>query len=73
LKGDVKMSDAGKTPLYKIGDQVRLTFGGRLVGRVMEVQTVPPGGYGNILYHLYIPMDPEPLTPVVRESEIEKA
>jgi hypothetical protein len=73
LKGDVKMSDAGKTPLYKIGDQVRLTFGGRMVGRVMEVQPVPPGGTGNILYRIYIPMDPEPLIPLVRENEIEKA
>jgi hypothetical protein len=44
-----------------------------MVGRVMEVKTVPPGGNGYILYRICTPMDPEPFIPSVREKEIEKA
>jgi hypothetical protein len=73
LKGDVERPDTEKTPLYKIGDKVRLAFGERLAGRVMEVHAVPPGGSGRIRYRLYVPMDPEPLMLEVRESDIEKA
>jgi hypothetical protein len=65
------MSDV-KKPRYQIGDEVRLAFGSRLVGRVMEVLNAP-GGSGRVLYTLYVPMDPEPLIWPVREEEIEKA
>jgi hypothetical protein len=62
------MPDTKTQPRYKIGDKVRLTFGTRLVGTVMEVR-----GIRRIFYRLYVPMDPEPLIFEVREDEIEKA
>lgn len=65
------MPELVKQPRYKVGDQVRLTFLERWVGRVMEAQ----GSYspdGHVLYTVYVPMDPEPLTLLLREEEVEK-
>jgi hypothetical protein len=65
------MPDLKKHPLYKVGDQVRLTFGTRLVGRVMEARgTYSPSGH--VLYRVHIPMSPEPLILEVREDAVEK-
>ena len=65
------MPDLKKQPRFKVGDQVRLTFGTRLVGTVMEARgTYLPSGH--ILYRVYVPMEPEPLVLEVREDEVEK-
>jgi hypothetical protein len=66
------MPEIEKQPRYQVGDKVRIIGPGRLTGSVMRVQgTHSPDGH--ILYTVYVPMDPEPLTWLVREEEIEPA
>lgn len=65
------MLELVKVPRYKVGDKVRVVFGARLVGIVTEARgTYSPTA--NVLYHVRVPMDPEPLLLLMREDEIEK-
>jgi hypothetical protein len=66
------MADLPNPPRYKVGDQVRLPWGARLEGKVMEV-TPALAPHAHTLYSVYVPMDPEPLIFLVRENEIEAA
>jgi hypothetical protein len=65
------MADFENTPRFKPGDRVRALFGGRLVGWVKRV-TPARTPTAHTLYTVHVPMDPEPLLLLVRESEIEK-
>lgn len=65
------MPELLKHPRYKIGDKVRVKFGSRSIGLVSEARgTYSPTGH--VLYTVHVPMDPEPLTMLLREEEIEK-
>jgi hypothetical protein len=65
------MADSEKHfPQFKIADEVRVKIPTRLVGLVSEV-TWTSAGSGEILYRVRIPMDPDPLWMLLRESEIE--
>jgi hypothetical protein len=68
---DAAMSDKNTVALYKIGDQVRLRFGSRLIGTVSEVDE-PVSPEGHVKYRIRIPMDPEPLWVPVRQDDVEK-
>jgi hypothetical protein len=66
------MPDLVKRPRFKVGDKVRVNVGNGLVGTVTEAR----GTYhadGNVLYHVYVPMNPEPLQLLVREDAVEPA
>jgi hypothetical protein len=66
------MPDLVKHPRYKVGDKVRLKEGTPFVGTVAEARgTYSPTG--NVLYRVYVPLDPEPLYLLVREDEVEQA
>ena len=64
------MPELVKRPRYKIGDRLQLrTRGPRWVGTVTEARgTYSPTGH--VLYHVRVPMDPEPLFLLVREEEL---
>ena len=65
------MPDLVKRPQFKVGDQVRLKFGARLVGTVTEARgTYSPNGHA--FYRVHVPVDPEPLWLELREDEIER-
>jgi hypothetical protein len=65
------MPELVKRPRYKIGDKVQSKFGNRSVGRVMYARgTYRPDG--DVLYTVYVPMDPEPLIMLFTEEEIDK-
>jgi hypothetical protein len=66
------MADFEHPPLYKLGDVVRFPSGQWLTGRVIEV-TPARTPEAHTLYTVKVPMDPEPLLFLLRESEIEKA
>jgi hypothetical protein len=69
-QGERPTSGTVKPPVYKVGDKVRVVGPGRLVGMIREVQrAVTPNG--TTLYHVYIPLDPEPLIVPAREEELE--
>lgn len=63
------MPELAKHPRYKVGDLLQLrSRGPRWVGTVTEAR----GSYsptGHVLYHVRVPMDPEPLFLLVREEE----
>ena len=64
------MPELLKRPRYKVGDLLQLNWRGpRWVGTVTEARgTYSPAGH--VLYHVRVPMDPEPLFLLVREDEI---
>ena len=65
------MPELVKRPLYKVGDQVRIKLPSRWVGTITEAR----GSFherGNVLYHVHIQLDPEPLWMELREDELEK-
>ncbi len=66
------MPDLETHARYKVGDAVRVKFGTRMIGTVMEVRGIHSPG-GRILYSVHVPMSPEPLVLEVREDEVEKA
>jgi hypothetical protein len=64
------MAGLVKHPRYKIGEKVRVKFGAGFVGTVAEARgTYSPDG--NVLYRVYVPMDPEPLWLLLREDAVE--
>jgi hypothetical protein len=65
------MPELLKVPRFKVGDKVQLKHGSRLIGIISEAD----GSYtpeAHVLYRVRVPMEPEPLWIVVRESEIDK-
>ncbi len=72
LKGDTAMPDLDTKSRYKVGDEVRLITGSRLVGRVTEVRRSSSQA-ARFLYRVRVVMNPEPLMLEVREDEVEKA
>jgi hypothetical protein len=64
------MPELAKHPRFKVGDQLQLkSRGPRWVGTVTEARgTYSPNGH--VLYHVRVPMDPEPLFLLVREEEV---
>src|SRR5260370_9648497 len=64
------MPELVKHPRYKVGDQLQLKARGpRWVGTVTEARgTYSPNGH--VLYHVRVPMDPEPLFLLVREEDV---
>jgi hypothetical protein len=64
------MPELAKQPRYKVGDRLQLkSRGPRWVGTVTEARgTYSPTGH--VLYHVRVPMDPEPLFLLVREEEV---
>jgi len=64
------MAELVKHPRYKVGDKLQLKWRGpRWVGTVTEARgTYSPNGH--VLYHMRVPMDPEPLFLLVREEEV---
>jgi hypothetical protein len=65
------MSDLVKVPRFKVGDKVQLKHGTRLIGTVSEARGTYTS-HGNVLYHVHVPMEPEPLLLLLRENEIDK-
>jgi hypothetical protein len=65
------MAELVKRPKYKVLDKVRLKHGSRFVGTITEAHgTYNPDG--NVLYEVYVPLDPEPLRFLLHEDEIDK-
>ncbi len=65
------MPDLETHARYKVGDEVRLLFGSRLVGTVTEIRRSSSGNI-RFVYRVRVPMSPEPLMLEVREDEVEK-
>jgi len=64
------MPELVKHPRYKVGDRLQLkSRGPRWVGTVTEARgTYSPNGH--VLYHVRVPMDPEPLFLLLREEDV---
>jgi len=64
------MPELAKHPRFKVGDQLQLkSRGPRWVGTVTEARGTYSAN-GHVLYHVRVPMDPEPLFLLVREEEV---